>query len=81
MRRERIPTDFSELWSGRKRADRLKTGDSLSSPSGVLMDKKSEKVPFFAKKANGEEIVVKTGVRAGASESRVKLKEEQAKGL
>lgn len=45
------------------------------------MDKNAKSVPFFARKVEATELVVKTGVRAGASESRVKLKEQQNKGL
>ena len=41
------------------------------------MDKKP--VPFFAKKADNNEVVVKTGVRAGLAEPKMKLKEEQEK--
>ena len=43
------------------------------------MDKKTESVPFFAKKVVGNEVVVKTGVRAGAYEASAKMKEEQKK--
>lgn len=39
------------------------------------MDKKS--VPFFARKVQASELVVKTGVRAGASESLKKRADEE----
>ena len=41
------------------------------------MEKKTESVPFFAKKVVGNDVVVRTGVRAGATnEGSKKLKEE-----
>lgn len=41
------------------------------------MEKKN--VPFFAKKAENNEVVVKTGVKAGALEARQKMREQDAK--
>lgn len=38
----------------------------------------SQKVPFFAKNKN---IVVKTHIKVGASESQVKMKEQMKKGV
>ncbi len=43
------------------------------------MEKKPEVQPFFAKKVQGEQLVVKTKVRAGGREHLVKAKEEISK--
>ncbi len=45
------------------------------------MEKKPEVQPFFAKKVEGEQLVVKTNIRAGGREVYVKAQEEKKKDL